>query len=111
MEISEKSYKRSTLIKPQGRIDADTAPELEQYLEKVLKGGQYHLAVDLSDVDYISSAGLRVLVSALKESHRYNRGDVRLAGLSTRLKEAFDLVGFDKLFQIFDAPEDAVGSF
>lgn len=111
MEISDKTYKRSTLIKPEGRIDADSAPELEKYLEKIFKAGQYHLVVDLSGVDYISSAGLRVLVSALKESHRYNRGDVRLAGLTSRLKEAFDLVGFDKLFQIFESPEDAVGSF
>ncbi len=111
MRITEKSYKRSTLVKPEGRVDAETSPELEKYLNKLFKTGQYHLAVDLSAVDYISSAGLRVLVSALKQARRYNRGDVRLASLSPRLEEAFQLVGFHKLFQIFEEPEDAVGSF
>lgn len=111
MEISEKTYKRSTLLKVQGRIDAETADTLEKYLNKVFKKSQYRLVVDLSGVEYISSAGLRVLVSALKQARRYNRGDVRLSGLSARLKDAFKLVGFHQLFQVFEQSEDAVGSF
>lgn len=111
METSEKAYKRYTILRVSGRIDADTAPSLEKQLNKVLSKGQYHVVVDLGQVDYISSAGLRVLVSALKKCRRYNRGDVRLAGLSARIKEAFQLVGFDKLFQIFGSVEDAAGSF
>ncbi|MEX2162413.1 MAG: STAS domain-containing protein [Anaerolineales bacterium] len=111
MEISEKAYKRSTLIKVQGRLDMETSPDLEKYLNKVFKKGQYKVVVDLSGVDYISSAGLRVLVSGLKSARRYNRGDVRLSSLSPRLKDAFHLVGFHQLFQSFDKVEDAVGSF
>ncbi len=111
METTEKSYKRYTILRVSGRIDADTAPNLEKQINKVFKKGQYHLVVDMGGVDYISSAGLRVLVSALKKARRYNRGDVRLAALSARLKEAFQLVGFNKLFQIFGEAEDAAGSF
>ncbi len=111
METTEKVYKRYTILHVSGRIDAETAPTLEKQINKVLNKGQYHLAVDLSGVEYISSAGLRVLVSALKKARRHNRGDVRLAGLSTRLKEAFQLVGFNKLFQIFEDVQDAAGSF
>ncbi len=111
METTEKAYKRYTVLHVSGRIDAETSPSLEKQISKVISKGQYHVAVDLSGVDYISSAGLRVLVSALKKTRRYNRGDVRLAGLSPRLKEAFQLVGFNKLFQIFEDVEDAVGSF
>ncbi|MEX1248584.1 MAG: STAS domain-containing protein [Anaerolineales bacterium] len=111
MEISEKSYKRSTLIKLNGRIDMESSPELEKYLNKTFKKGQYKLVLDLSGVDYIYSAGLRVLVSSLKTARRYNRGDIRLASLSPRLKEAFKLVGFHQLFQTYDQVEDAVGSF
>lgn len=111
MEISEKTYKRSTMLKVKGRIDAETSETLEKYLTKVFKKGQYRVVVDLSGVEYISSAGLRVLVSALKRARRYNRGDVRLAELPTRVKEAFKLVGFHQLFQIFEQSEDAVGSF
>lgn len=111
METTEKVFKRYTTLRVSGRVDADSAPNLEKQINKVFAKGQYHLLVDLADVDYISSAGLRVLVSALKKSRRYNRGDVRLAGLSARLKEAFQLVGFNKLFQIFADVEDAAGSF
>ncbi len=111
MEITEKAYKRSTVLKVTGRIDSETSPELEKAIAKLNKKGQYSIVVDLSSVDFVSSAGLRVLVSARKKSRRYNRGDVRLCGLSPRLKAAFDLVGFDMLFQIFDKLEDAVGSF
>jgi anti-anti-sigma factor len=111
METTEKAFKRYTILHVSGRVDADTSPNLEKQINKILSKGQYHLIVDLGGVDYISSAGLRVLVSALKKSRRYNRGDVRLAGLSARLKEAFQLVGFNKLFQIFGDAEDAAGSF
>ena len=111
MEATEKTYKRYTILRVSGRVDAETAPNLEKQINKAFSKGQHHLVVDLGGVDYISSAGLRVLVTALKKSRRYNRGDVRLAGLSTRLKEAFQLVGFNKLFQIFADAEDAAGSF
>ncbi|MBI3286483.1 MAG: STAS domain-containing protein [Chloroflexi bacterium] len=111
MEITEKAYKRCLLLKVGGRIDHETAPDLEKRFDKIFKKGQYRLVVDLSDTGYISSAGLRALVSALKKARRFNRGDVRLAGLSPRLKETFQLVGFHHIFQIFDQVVDAVGSF
>jgi anti-anti-sigma factor len=111
MDTTEKAFKRYTILRVSGRVDAETAPNLEKQINKVFNKGQHHLVVDLGGVDYISSAGLRVLVTSLKKSRRYNRGDVRLAALSTRLKEAFQLVGFNKLFQIFDEVEDAAGSF
>lgn len=110
MEIAEKDHKHCTVIKVTGRIDSETSPELEKYLAKIYKAGQYHIVMDLSGVDFISSAGLRVLVSARKKCHR-KRGDVVLSGLSPRLKAAIDLVGFDLLFKIFDKLEDAVGNF
>lgn len=111
MEAIEKPYKRCLLVKIEGRIDHDTAPTLEKRFERIFKKGQYKLVVDLSGVDYISSAGLRALVSALKEARRFNRGDVRLAGMSPKLEAAFHLVGFHHLFQMFPQVVDAVGSF
>ena len=111
MEASEKEYARCLLLKVEGRVDHDTAPALEKHIESVFKKGQYHLVVDFSGVDYISSAGLRVLVSALKKARRFNRGDVRLAALSSRTKDAIELVGFNRLFKIYDTAVDAVGSF
>lgn len=111
MEITEKAYSRCVLVQAKGRVDHENAPELEKRLDRIFKKGQYRLVVDLSETNYISSAGLRVLIGALKKARRFNRGDVRLAGMSPRLKDAFRLVGFHHLFKMYDQVVDAVGSF
>jgi anti-sigma B factor antagonist len=62
-------------------------------------------------VEFMSSAGLRVLLSALKQVRRFNRGDVRLASLSDKVKKAFDLAGLLEVFKVYDNSVDAVGSY
>lgn len=111
MEITEKKLKRAVLFEVQGRIDHGSAPDLDKKLIEALKNGHYRLAIDMSGVDYISSAGIRALIAARKQARRWNRGDVRLAGLQPRIVEVFDLVGISPLFEHFDSPVDAVGSF
>ena len=59
----------------------------------------------------VGSAGLRVLVSALKQARRWNRGDVRLANVSGRGRSVLELAGMDVLFTMYDSTVDAVGSF
>jgi anti-sigma B factor antagonist len=111
MQLTEKEYKRCLLLKIDGRVDHETAMELEKTLNNIFKRRRYQIVVDLSGVDYISSAGLHTLVSALKKARRRTEGDVRLAALTSRLKEGFNLVGFDQLFQTYEEVSDAVGSF
>ena len=65
---------------------------------------------DLARVDYMSSAGLRELVSAVKKLRKLN-GDLRVASPSPRVKEVLDLAGLDSIFQMFTTPVEAVGSF
>ena len=110
-KIITKEYKRVDLVEVQGRIDSSTAPQLEQALKKITKDGRYRIVVDLAGTEFMSSAGLRVLIATLKEARRFNRGDLRLTGVSTKVKKAFDLAGFDALFQFLDNSVDAVGSF
>ncbi|MBI5305878.1 MAG: STAS domain-containing protein [Chloroflexi bacterium] len=110
-KISNKQYKRVDLIEVSGRIDSSTAPQLDQALNRVIKDGRFRIVVDLSETDFMSSAGLRALLAALKQVRRFNRGDLRLAGLTTKVKKAFELAGLLDVFQSFDNPVDAVGSF
>jgi anti-anti-sigma factor len=110
-KIISKQYKRVDLVEVVGRIDSSTAPQLDQTLQKIIKDGRYRIVVDLSETDFMSSAGLRVLLSALKQVHRFNRGDVRLASLPDKIKKAFDLAGFLELFKVYADSVDAVGSF
>ncbi|MBI5653878.1 MAG: STAS domain-containing protein [Chloroflexi bacterium] len=110
-KIVSKEYKRVDLVEISGRIDSSTAPQLEQTLNKVIKDGRFHIVVDMADMDFMSSAGLRALLSALKQVRRFNRGDLRLAAMSSKVKKAFELAGLLDVFQVFDNSVDAVGSF
>ncbi len=111
MEITTKEMKRAQLVSVTGRIDHETAPKLEQVLNEIINAGDYHIVLDMSGVSYVSSAGLRVLVGARKAVRRWNRGDLRLAGLQPMVRETFDLVGFNRVFEIYDDTVEAVGSF
>lgn len=110
-KIITKQYKRVDLVEIDGRIDSSTAPQLEQALANIIKEGRYRIVVDMSETDFMSSAGLRALLSALKQVRRFNRGDVRLSNLPDKIKKAFDLAGLLEVFKVFDNSVDAVGSF
>jgi anti-sigma B factor antagonist len=111
IQVTTKQYKRVDLIEIDGRVDSSTAPQLEQALQKIIKDGRYRIVVDMSETDFMSSAGLRALLSALKQVRRFNRGDVRLAGMPDKVKKAFDLAGLLQVFKVYDSGVDAVGSF
>ncbi|OQY23665.1 MAG: hypothetical protein B6I34_04420 [Anaerolineaceae bacterium 4572_32.1] len=78
MEVSHKELKRVDLLAVSGRVDSSTAPELEATLRGIIDSGRFRIVLDVADLEYTSSAGLRVLVSTLKNCKRYNRGDLRL---------------------------------
>jgi len=93
-----------------GRIDASVAPDIEQKLLSLISGGSCKLVTDLSEVKFISSAGLRALIAALKEAKRQS-GDLRLAGIQGQVQEVLDLTGLSTIFKIYASAEDAARSF
>lgn len=111
MNIEKTELKRCVLFKLQGRIDSATAPELQKEINEATEEGNYKLVLDFSDVDFISSAGLWVLVNAQKKCKRFNRGEVVLAEVSERVHDALDLAGFIPYFKFFEDSTTAVGSF
>lgn len=110
-KVNAKQYKHVDLLEVSGRIDSSTAPLLEQALKKVMKEGRFRIVIDLAETEFMSSAGLRALIAALKEARRFNRGDVRLAAMPPKINKAFELAGFLELFKFYDNSVDAVGSF
>ncbi len=110
-KVNTKQYKHVDLVQVSGRIDSSTAPLLEQALTKVMKDGRYNIVVDLAETEFMSSAGLRALIAALKEARRFNRGDLRIANMPPKINKAFELAGFLELFKLYDSSTDAVGSF
>jgi anti-anti-sigma factor len=110
MEIGTKEYKRSTVVTASGRIDSNTAPAYEAALNKVIEGGQHNVVLELSKVDFMSSAGLRGTVSSLKAC-KSGGGDLVLATPSKRVIDVLELAGLTSLFTVFDDVTAAVGSF
>jgi anti-sigma B factor antagonist len=111
MEIATREFNRCTVVEPSGRIDSATAPQLAAVLNEYIDEGQYNLVLDMSDVDFISSAGLRVLIDTQKKCQRLSRGELVLADVPEHIHEAFDLAGFLPLFEFYDEVLAAVGSF
>lgn len=110
MEVTTTRYKHCDVVKPVGRIDSATAPKVAEALEAITNDGRYKIVLDLENVDFMSSAGLRALISAQKECRRYNRGEVVLAVVPKRVYDALDLAGFLPLFKFYDSVIDAVGA-
>ena len=91
-----KENKKLTLL-VNGRIDTSTAPEFSELLNTALKGVE-ELVIDLKDVDYISSAGLRVILIAQKMMN--SQGTLTIAHVNDDIMETFELTGFTDILNI-----------
>lgn len=111
MEISTTQYKRCDVIQVNGRIDSASAPDLHEAFNKFLEDNRFHIVFNMEKVNFISSAGLRVLISTQKNCKRFNRGELVLTNVPENIMAALDLAGFTSLFKIFDSEVAAVGNF
>ncbi len=111
MEIEVMKFKRCDIIKANGRIDSSTSPQLLNEINTLLDNGRYRLVFNMSEVSFISSAGLRVLITVQKICRRYNRGELVLSSIPENVMAALDLAGFEPLFKIFNSDVEAVGNF
>jgi anti-anti-sigma factor len=94
-------------VGPQGRLDTFNVPAFEMALTEQLDAGHMRIVVDLAEVTYVSSSGLRALLSARRRA-RSGGGDVVLCNMAPRVREIFEMVGFVSLFNIFASVEEAV---
>lgn len=111
MDITTKEFKHCHMITLKGRVDSATAPQFTQVMDNLINKGVYKFVIDMHDLEYMSSAGFRALLSAQRSCKRYNRGEVILASVPPRIQEALELAGFTELFKTYPEPLEAVGSF
>ena len=100
MEITAREINHVELITVKGRVDSVEAVRLAEALESALQRGKYKIVVDMSQVEYMSSAGFRALGDAQRNSQRHQRGEVVLAQVPVSIHEALELVGFTDYFHI-----------
>ena len=99
-----------TLLTVRGFLDAHTFEKLEKTISDLFDGGSYKLVVDLSGLDYISSAGAGVFIGAIGTAQE-NDGNIILMKPSPNVKEVFDLLGLSQIFTFKDTREDAARAF
>ena len=95
------------MIAPRGRVDSVSSGELERFVVARLDAGARHVVIDLAAVDYISSAGLRVLLLAAKRL-KPPQGVLVLCGLGPTVGTVLELAGFMSLFAVEPAREQAL---
>ena len=110
MFITERDENGVALFTLSGRIDGHTASNLDAVLDAAVSNGENRMVLDMGDVQYIGSTGLRTLVKALARL-RERGGDLKLVALSGNLLRALRIVGFDSFFSLHDTLEGALGCF
>jgi len=99
-----------SVMKVKGRVDSETAPELDSALSKLTADGRNKIVLNLQGVEYMSSAGLRSLVRALKDTQG-SGGDLRLASVPQGIEGILLTVGMMQMFKMFPTSEEAAAGF
>jgi anti-sigma B factor antagonist len=110
MNIAEQERDGISVFELEGRIDTQGAEEMDRALQAAIAEGKHKMILDLSAVNYISSAGLRTLADVLTQN-REHEGDLKLVGLNQKVLRVLHIIGFDKFFAIYEATDAALADF
>ncbi|HNW46901.1 MAG TPA: STAS domain-containing protein [Thermotogota bacterium] len=110
LKIQSKTEEKRVIVYISGDIDAYHSPKLKEEMDTFVNGELSDIALDLSDVPYIDSAGLGTLVSILRETRNAKKA-LKLVGLRQNIKRIFEMTRLDKIFDVYDTLEEsAVGN-
>jgi anti-sigma B factor antagonist len=110
LSIETDNRQSVSVMKVKGRVDSETAPELDDALTKLLQNNKNKIILNLQDVNYMSSAGLRAMVKAHQSANK-SGGDVRLAAVSEPIEVILRTVGMMQMFKMFSTSEEAAAGF
>ena len=109
LSIAAEPHDKGVTLIPSGRVDGTNAGTLESAIRSQLDGGQCNLVFDFTNLNYISSAGLRVLLVAARDSQSRG-GKAVFCGLSKQIAEVFSVSGFDKILAVHASRDEALES-
>ena len=110
MELQQRKENHVLIVALKGRLDAQTAPGMEKDLLESIEKGEKHFLLDLSGLQYISSAGLRSLLVLAKKLKTVT-GEILFAGLEGPVAEVFKISGFNSIFKIYPSVSEALDQF
>ncbi|MFN0097044.1 MAG: STAS domain-containing protein [Gemmatimonadaceae bacterium] len=110
MEVTTRAHGDVLIAAISGSLDSMTSPHAQKALDALVAQGAKKVAVDCASLDYISSAGLRVLLGLAKQLGAKG-GALRTFGLNHTVKEVFEISGFSTIFRVFPSESDALAGF
>jgi anti-sigma B factor antagonist len=109
-QIQMKDEENANTIGLVGYLDAHTAPDLEMAIRESISNGTSNILIDFEKLDYISSAGFGVFMEFIEEVRSIG-GDIKMTGMSPKIRNLFELLGFNVLFEINDNRSELLMKF
>lgn len=110
LHIELEEIEQIVILRIEGRLDASTSPMLERKLNSLVDEQHIKLALDFAEVDYLSSAGMRVLLSSSKKLYN-KQGALVLFSVNSDVEEVLKMAGFDRILSIFPTEKEALQVF
>ncbi len=111
MKIEETILKDISSINLKGRFDANTSDAVESFIRERIEKGRSRFVLNMENVSFISSAGLRVVIIIARELRNEHQGDLHIAVLQPSVKRVFEISGLNNIFKIFDDEQTAIQAF
>ena len=110
MNITEREENSVTIFVLDGRVDSEGAVDLDLALQTAVSENKTKLVLEMAQVRYINSAGLRTLADILTQA-KESDGDLKLVNLNPKVYRVLQIIGFDKFFSIYSSVEEALAAF
>ena len=109
MIVERSSIGAVQVFRIKGRLDSVTSPAFEAEVLKVIRPGANRVVLDFTGVEYVSSAGLRVVLMAAKQT-RATQGGFAIFGMAKAIHHVFEMSGFARIIALFDTEAEAVAA-
>jgi len=110
MKFESRTIDQVTVVEMEGNLDTNTSVDAQEQINELISGGAMKLVVDFAAVDFVSSAGLRVLLATAKRLGG-SGGSLRICGLNDEVNEVFEISGFSTILDVFPSQDAALQGF
>ncbi len=110
MKIEVRDSNDVKILEFEGNLDTNTSPDAEATINELIDNGSTMLLANFEELNFISSAGLRVLLATAKKL-RGTGGDLRICALNPTVQEVFDISGFGSILSVYSSESEALSSF
>lgn len=110
MDVETNVSGEVNVVRIGGNLDSDSFPEAQSQITNLIEQGARKILLDLKELVYISSAGLRVLLIAAKQLKEHG-GELRISNLNNMVQDVFEISGFSKIFNVFNDEAEALQDF